>query len=56
MGVLVGILSTAENLTSFISFQTSYVQHKIKIDIIEVDSDAKKPVYRIRSLYQSPYT
>lgn len=55
MGVLVGILS-AENLTRFISFQASYVQHKIKIDIIEVNSDAKKPEYRIRSLYQSPYT
>lgn len=44
MGVLVGVLS-AENLKRFISFQGSYVQHKVKIGITgEVDSDSKKPL------------
>ena len=48
MGILVGILSS-EHLTRFITFQGSYVLHKVKIDvIIEVDSDPKKPL-RIES-------
>ena len=42
MGVLVGVFS-AKNLTRFISFQGSYLQHEVKIGvIIEVDSDSKK--------------
>lgn len=52
MGMLVGILS-AENITRFISFQASYVQCEIKTDIIEVDSDVKKPEYRIKSSSES---
>lgn len=55
MDILVGILST-EHLTRFISFQGSYVLHKVKIDVIlEVDSDSKKPLSIESKVFESLY-
>lgn len=55
MDVLVGILSP-ENLTRFISFQGSYVQHKVKVDVIrEVDSDSKKSLSTESEDFESLY-
>lgn len=53
MDILVGILSD-EHLTRFISFQGSYVLHKVKIDVIlEVDSDSKKPLSIESKVFES---